>query len=163
MLTGLPGITSVKRHRKAAHLLAAAVAAIAVLGVAPSVSSADACNAGDFCINQHANFGGGLYHWGGNDGNLHNDLFWPSLVVTGDNGSSLRNRGVPGYPQYVLAYKDVSYGGPSFCVPPLESIWNLQQYPVGWDIDRGDAEPSAAEPDGTWNDDISSYRWVWSC
>jgi hypothetical protein len=155
---------AVARAGRRARLLAAAVGAVAALAMLPSTASAQ-CNPGDFCMWRHGGFSGDMYHFAGRDPDLTNNIFsyFPKLRRVSDNASTIWNNGVitPGYPAYVMAHKDINYGGPAFCVPP-NTGYHLWYFPVPWDTDRGWAEGSY-EPDGTWNDDISSFRWTWAC
>jgi Peptidase inhibitor family I36 len=149
-------------YRAALILSVALLGALVAWAAAPSSANA-ACKPGDFCMWEDAERGGGLYRFGGNDGNLHDDRFAPGVRV-GDNASTVKNNGRGNDPSGlvdVAAYKNVRFGGPRLCVPLGSEISNLQVKGLPADNDTGDAE--GEEPDGTWNDDISSYRWVASC
>jgi peptidase inhibitor family I36 len=144
-----------------ALLLTAALAAPAVV---TSSASAAKCGSGNFCLWQNANEGGGLYFFGGNDSNLHNDLFARGVKV-GDNGSTAKNNGNGNDPSGlvdVLAYQNANFRKPALCIPLGTEIRNLKIKGLPGDRDKGDAVHSN-EPDRTWNDDISSFRWVKNC
>jgi hypothetical protein len=147
------------RPYRTALLVAAALFAALAL---PSVASA--CKGGDFCLWQNADRGGGEYFFTGNDSNLHNDLFARGVKV-GDNATTAHNAGNPDDPSGrtdVLAYRDTGFRGPALCVPNGTTIINLKVKGLPKDTDKGDSVASD-EPDRTWNDDISSFRWVAGC
>jgi Peptidase inhibitor family I36 len=151
------------RHFRTALFLTALLVMVGAWAAMPSSARA-ACGDGDFCLWQHAGSGGGLYFFSGNDVNLHNDLFAPGVKV-GDNGSTAKNNGNGNDPSGlvdVLAYKDIRSGGPALCIPLGTEISNLAVKGLPSDRDVGDAVGSV-EPDGRWNDDISSFRWVANC
>jgi hypothetical protein len=153
---------NVLRHSRIALILTAAVVGLVSWAAWPS--SAMACKGGDFCLWRHADRGGGEYFFTGNDGNLHNDLFARGVRV-GDNATTAHNAGNPDDPSGlidVLAYKNPGFGGAALCVPNGTTINNLNVKGLPGDRDRGDTV-ATSEPDGTWNDDISSYRWVANC
>ena len=141
----------------AAFVVAAALAA-------PGGASAASCGSGDFCLWQNANRGGGLYFFDKNDSNLHNDLFARGVKV-GDNATTAKNNGNGNDPSGlvdVLAYQNANFRGPKLCIPLGTEIKNLKIKGLPGDRDKGDAKASD-EPDKTWNDDISSFRWVKNC
>ena len=145
---------------RAALFLAAAVAAPLVA----SSSASAACKSGDFCLWQNTNRGGGLYFFSGNDSNLHNDRFTPRVKV-GDNATTAENHGNGNDPSGrvdVIAYADTGFRGARLCIPLGAKIESLKVKGLPSDKTRGDSE-SSAEPDGTWNDDISSFQWVTNC
>jgi len=151
--------TNVLRRFRTAFFLIAALVASAALP-----STASACKGGDFCLYRHADRGGGEYNFTGNDGNLHNDLFAPGVKV-GDNATTVHNAGHPDDPSGlidVVAYKNPGFGGAPLCVPNGTTINNLTVKGLPGDRDTGDTV-ATTEPDGTWNDDISSFRWVANC
>jgi Peptidase inhibitor family I36 len=152
----------VRQYPGALVLTAALLGALVVWAAAPSIANA-ACNRGDFCLWENANRGGGSYHWSGPDANLHNDYFAPGVRV-GDNASTAYNNGVgdPSGLVDVLAFKDTRFRGPTLCVPLGTEYSNLKSRRLTADHDVGDAR-RPGEPDGTWNDDISSYHWTTSC
>jgi hypothetical protein len=152
-----------RRCRTALLSSAALLVLLVAYAAAPSSASA-ACGSGDFCLWQNANRGGGLYFFSGNDRNLHDDVFARGVKV-GDNGSTAKNNGKGNDPSGrvdVLAYKDIRFGGPALCVPLGTEVSNLAVKGLPSDKDVGDAVGSV-EPDGRWNDDISSFRWVVNC
>jgi hypothetical protein len=151
------------KHRAALFAIAAVMAALAAWAAMPGSASA-ACGRGDFCLWQNTNRGGGLYFFSGNDSNLHNDLFARGVKV-GDNATTAENHGNGNDPSGrvdVLAYADTGFRGARLCVPLGAKIESLKVKGLPSDKDRGDSE-SSAEPDRTWNDDISSFRWVANC
>jgi Peptidase inhibitor family I36 len=138
-------------------------AALAAPLVATSNASA-ACKSGDFCLWQNTNRGGGLYFFDGNDANLHNDRFTPKVKV-GDNATTAENHGNGKDPSGlvdVIAYADTRFRGARLCIPLGAKIESLKVKGLPGEKTRGDSE-SRKEPDGTWNDDISSFRWVRNC
>jgi hypothetical protein len=154
----------IRQYRAALFLTAAVLGALVMWAAAPSSASAASCKNGDFCLWENANRGGGLYFFSGNDANLHNDVFARGVKV-GDNASTAKNNGNGNDPSGlvdVLAYKDTGFGGPALCVPLGTEIANLAVKGLPSDHDVGDAVHSV-EPDGRWNDDISSFRWVSNC
>lgn len=149
-------------YRAALRFGGALLGALVVWAAAPGIANA-ACKSGDFCMWEHADRGGGLYFFSGNDSNLHDTRFAPGVRV-GDNASTVKNNGNGNDPSGlvdVAAYKNVRFGGPRLCVPLGTEISNLEVKGLPRDNDTGDAE--GQEPDGTWNDDISSFRWVRNC
>jgi Peptidase inhibitor family I36 len=154
--------SNVLRHHRTALFLTAALLGLVAWAAMPS--SAHACKGGEFCLWRHADRGGGDYAFSGNDGNLHNDLFARGVKV-GDNGTTAHNAGTPDDPSGmidVLAYKNPGFGGPALCIPNGTTIINLNVKGLPSDRDKGDSV-ATTEPDRTWNDDISSYRWVTNC
>jgi hypothetical protein len=148
-------------YRKA--LLLTAVLAGLVAWSAPSSANAAICQGGNFCLWEHANGTGGKYFFSGNDANLHNDRFNGSTRV-GDNATAVANAGNPCDPSGlvdVVAYQHTTFRAPGLCIPVGTAIKNLTVKGLPGDKDKGDAK--GAEPDGTWNDDISSFRWVANC
>jgi Peptidase inhibitor family I36 len=150
------------------HVRTALILTVALLGAlaawAAMPSSAHACKGGELCLWRHADRGGGEYVFAGNDGNLHNDLFARGVKV-GDNATTVRNAGKPEDPSGladVLAYKNPGFRGPRLCLPWGTEISNLTVKGLPKDRDKGDTTANS-EPDGTWNDDISSFRWVANC
>jgi hypothetical protein len=144
-------------------VLAAAVLGLVAWSATPSSASAAPCRSGNFCLWEHANSGGGMYFHSGNDSNLHNDRFNGSTRV-GDNASTARNAGNPNDPSGlvdVVAYQHTNFRKPGLCIPVGTTIRNLKVKGLPGDRDKGDAK--GAEPDRTWNDDISSFRWVANC
>ncbi len=86
-------------------------------------------------------------------------------VKVGDNATTAHNAGNPDDPSGlvdVLAYKNTDFRGPALCVPVGTTIINLKVKGLPGDRDKGDSK-ATNEPDGTWNDDISSFRWVANC
>jgi hypothetical protein len=153
----------VLRHYRTALILAAALLG-SLVAWAALPSTASACKGGDFCLWQDADRGGGEYVFTGNDGNLHNDLFARGVKV-GDNATTAHNAGNPDDPSGlvdVLAYRDPGFRGPALCVPSGTTVVNLKVKGLPKDRDKGDSVASD-EPDRTWNDDISSFRWVRNC
>jgi hypothetical protein len=143
------------RHYCAALLLTAGLlAALAAWAATPS--SARQCKSGNFCLWANGNGQDGFYFFDGDDPNLHNDRFNRRQRV-GDNATVAKNNGINSGFVDVLVYKDTRYRGPRLCVP------------LGAEIDltkkrlRKDHDGRGPEPDGTWNDDVSSYRWVANC
>ena len=154
--------TNILPYPRTALFLIAALVAIVAWGAMPSTASA--CKGGDFCLWRHADRGGGEYNFTGNDGNLHNDLFARGVKV-GDNATTAHNAGNPDDPSGfvdVLAYKNPGFRAPALCVPNGTTIINLNVKGLPGDRDKGDSV-ATTEPDGTWNDDISSFRWVGNC
>ncbi len=151
-----------RQHRAAWFLTAALLGALVAWAGAPSVANA-ACNRGDFCLWEHANRGGGSYNWSGPDVNLRNDFFAPGVRVN-DNATTAYNNGVASSSGLddVLAFRDVGFKGPVLCVPLQTRYANLKSLGLSADHDVGDAT-RPGEPDGTWNDDISSYHWTTFC
>ena len=151
-----------RQYRTAVILTVALFGALAAWAAMPS--SAHACKGGELCLWRHDNRGGGEYVFAGNDGNLHNDRFAPGVTV-GDNATTVRNAGKPEDPSGradVLAYKNPGFGGAALCLPWGTEISNLTVKGLPGDRDKGDTTANS-EPDGTWNDDISSFRWVANC
>ncbi len=149
-------------HLRSTLLVTAVLAAPLALPAAGA--NAAACGSGNFCLWQNTSRGGGMYFFSGNDGNLHNDVFARGVKV-GDNATSLKNNGDPNDPSGrvdVLAYANTGFKGPALCVPLGTEISSLKVKGLPSDKTRGDSE-SPKEPDGTWNDDISSFRWVADC
>jgi hypothetical protein len=148
---------------KFAAALFAIAALVAALAATPSRADA-ACKTGDFCLWQNTNRGGGLYFFDKNDSNLHDDVFAPRVKV-GDNATTAENHGSGNDPSGrvdVLAYTDTRFRGPRLCIPLGAKIESLKVKGLPQDKTRGDSE-SPKEPDGTWNDDISSFQWVTNC
>jgi Peptidase inhibitor family I36 len=145
---------------RAALFIAAALAAPAAM----ASNASAACEKGDFCLWQNTNRGGGLYFFSGNDSNLHNDRFTPKVLV-GDNATTAENHGDGKDPSGrvdVIAYANTGFGGARLCIPLGAKIESLKVKGLPSDKTRGDSE-SPKEPDGTWNDDISSFQWVRNC
>jgi peptidase inhibitor family I36 len=145
-------------------LLTAALLGAAALTATPSHADAAGCGGGNFCLWENANRGGGLYFFSRNDPNLHNDRFNGSTRV-GDNGTTAKNNGNGNDSSGlvdVLAYQNTNYRGPALCIPLGTEIHNLKVKGLPGDRDKGDSKASD-EPDRTWNDDISSFRWVANC
>jgi hypothetical protein len=152
----------VRRYRATLRLTAAVLGAAVMVAAAPGVAHA-ACNQGDFCLWENNSRGGGSYHFDKDDANLHNDRFRAGVPV-GDNASSVFNNGKAvssGYDD-VWAFKDTNFGGPKLCVPLQSGYSRLKNRPLAGDHDKG-ASWASDEPDGTWNDDISSYHWITFC
>ncbi len=150
-------------HRTAL-LLAAALVGLVAWSALPSTADAALCRGGNFCLWEHANGTGGDYFFHGNDANLHNDLFNNSTKV-GDNGTAVANAGNPNDPSGLIdvrAYQHTNFGGPNLCIPVGTAVKNLKVKGLPGDRDKGDSKASD-EPDRTWNDDISSFRWVANC
>jgi hypothetical protein len=102
------------------------------------------CDRGDFCMWENSYYGGGLYEWSGNDGNLGNDHFenvHTNLIVN-NRASSAYNYGYTGAYDDVIVYDGFNYSGAHACVA------NLTAYPTFYT---------------SWNDHISSYKWVNAC
>jgi hypothetical protein len=127
--------------------LAALLGAALLIGMSASSASAayGVCGSGDFCLWFGHSQAGGIYHFGGNDPNLHNDRFEriQRTAIVGNNTASARNRGVadPSGRNDVLVYDRPgagSQGGPAGC------------------IRRG----AAGTLPTFWQNRISSYRWV---
>jgi hypothetical protein len=153
-------------HSNRGKYLAAAFAIAAIAAPLAVSSSADAagCGSGDFCLWQNTNRGGGLYFFSGNDSNLHNDRFTPKVLV-GDNATTAENHGDGNDPSGrvdVIAYADTGFRGARLCIPLGAKIESLKTKKLPSDKTRGASE-SPKEPDGTWNDDISSFQWVQNC
>jgi Peptidase inhibitor family I36 len=144
-------IPSMPRRVPAALLLAAAavVASLALFLPASASAGSGACSAGDFCLWQHADYDGGRYNWSGSDSTLYNDKFVGTNVTVANEGSSLRNAGVPDPYDDVRVYYYLNSSTPSMCVPRGTWIPNLVPY----------STPSG----GTWNDNITRYSWVRGC
>jgi hypothetical protein len=152
----------VMRQYRAALIVSAALLVVVVAWAAAPSTAGAACESGDFCIWQDANRGGGLYHFDGNDANLHNDRFFNRGETVGDNATTVKNNGIPRGLVDVLAYQHTRWRGPALCVPLGAEVSNLKVKGLPRDRDRGDSV-SSDEPDRRWNDDISSYRWVANC
>jgi hypothetical protein len=152
---------TISKYRAALIAIAALLAALVAI---PSGAHAAGCGGGDFCLWQNAKRGGGLYFFNKNDSNLHNDKF-TARVVVGDNATTAENHGSANDPSGVVdvrAYTDTGFRGPSLCIPVGAKIESLKVKGLPQDKARGDSE-SRAEPDKTWNDDISSFKWVSNC
>jgi hypothetical protein len=148
---------TVRRCCAALVLTAALLAAFAAWAASPS--SAQQCKSGNFCLWANADGKHGFYFFDGNDPNLHNDRFSRRMRV-GDNATVAKNNGFNGAVVGVLVYKDTRYRGPRLCVP-LGAQINLSEKRLPQDHDKG--QTGSEEPDGTWNDDVSSFRWVSEC
>jgi len=150
-------------YRKAL-LLTAALVGLVAWSALPSTADAALCAGGNFCLYEHANGTGGEYHHFGNDANLHNDKFNGSTRV-GDNATAVANAGHPNDPSGlvdVVAYQHTNFRAPGLCIPVGSKVKNLKVKGLPGDRDKGDSKASD-EPDRTWNDDISSFRWVANC
>ena len=129
----------------------------------PSSADAAICRGGNFCLWEHPNGTGGIYFFSGNDSNLHNERFNGSTRV-GDNATSAANAGDPDDPSGlvdVVAFQHTNFRGPRLCIPVGTAVKDLKVKRLPGDRDKGDAK--GPEPDRTWNDDISSFRWVANC
>jgi hypothetical protein len=62
----------------------------------------------------------------------------------------------------VVAYQHTNFRRPGLCIPLGTKVRNLKVKGLPGDRDKGDSVASD-EPDRTWNDDISSFRWVANC
>jgi hypothetical protein len=156
---------NVLRHYRTALILTAALlGSVAAWAAMPGTAGAAICGGGNFCLWEHANGAGGKYFYSGNDANLHNDRFNGSTRV-GDNATAVANAGDPDDPSGlvdVVAYQHTNFRRPGLCIPVGTKVKNLKVKGLPGDRDKGDAK-SSDEPDKTWNDDISSFRWVSNC
>jgi hypothetical protein len=149
---------AVRHYCAALFLTAALLAAFAAWAATPS--SAQQCKSGNFCLWANEDGKDGFYFFDRDDPNLHNDRFAPGVRV-GDNATVAKNNGVNSGFVDVLVYKDSRYRGPRLCVP-LGAEINLSKKRLAKDRDKGQTV-SFKEPDRTWNDDVSSFRWVANC
>jgi len=157
-------MTTISLTFRKAVILAAALAGLVAWSALPSSANAAICPGGNFCLWEHANGTGGRYLHTGNDANLHNDRFNGSTRV-GDNATAVANAGDPKDPSGlvdVIAYQHTNFRAPGLCIPVGTKVKNLKVKGLPGDRDKGDSKASD-EPDRTWNDDISSFRWVANC
>jgi Peptidase inhibitor family I36 len=127
-----------------ALLVGLTVAAAGFMFIAPGAKAATpSCDAGEFCMWYLNHAQGGLYEWSGNDSTLANDHFeiYNTGSIVNNNTESAYNRGVPAYYDDVRAYDGLSYTGSSRCFPRGQYVSDL----------------------GSWNNRISSFKWVHSC
>ena len=124
--------------------LAALLGAALLIGTsAPSASASyGRCDAGEFCMWFGPNQWGGIYQFGGNDPNLHNDRFEriQTSAIVGNNTASVRNKGTadPGGRIDVVVFTEPQFRGSGGC------------------IRRG----AAGNLPAFWQNKISSYAWV---
>ena len=155
-------MTHTLTHRTAL-LFAALLVGVVAWSARPRRAAAGHSPGGKIGVWEHANGAGGWYFWTGNDANLHNDRFNGSTRV-GDNATAVANAGDPKHPSGlvdVVAYQHTNFRGPGLCIPVGSKVKNLKVKGLPGDRDKGDAKSN--EPDKTWNDDISSFRWVANC
>jgi hypothetical protein len=144
MAHGIPAGSLPRRRTLVAVLAAAALGVAAYMAAAPATASAayGVCGAGDFCLYWATGEYGGLYHYGGSDGNLDNDHFEGAHTdqIVGNNTESVWNHGVSDPSGYndVLVYRGAGPSGAAACIP-LGARGDL---PTSW-----------------WND-IEGYKWV---
>jgi hypothetical protein len=120
--------------------LAALVAAVVMLVAVPVTASAKTiCKAGEFCLYSNEDLTGGLYHFGGTDSNLFEDVFEneDTNQVAGLLSESAANLGVkaPSHRNDVAVYPRPHFKGKPQCIRRL----------AGGNLRRGD---------------VGSFKWV---
>jgi hypothetical protein len=126
-----------------ALLVALSVGAGGFLLAAPGAQAFPTCDDGEFCLYRYNHAQGGLYEWAGSDSNLANDRFeiFDTGTLVSNHAQSAYNKGVPAYYDDVRVYDGLGYTGASRCIPRGTYVSDL----------------------GSWNNRISSYKWVHSC